>query len=439
MDPTFKLFEVDSAANPFQFQSNQAVSNIFTAVDQNCDREIVGIAAVGQGRVGKSTYLNYLIGWLIHNRLVNVGVGVLNAPINIFRTSDGADPATRGVDAWVAHLVNGKTLLIMDAEGVNNQDRPDLSVMLALVSQLCNHMFFMDHGMNDVFFNTLGRLVGTRMVGVADGGQIAWPHLHAIFNPTRIAVTTENFTQRFNGAGVPRELNDAFPANRRDVVTIPDAGRALAPALFREIAVSPYGVAMDAYFRTLNLQDQVLVTPIRDSVANIPLTQASYLAFFRETLRGTNRNLAAGRLVAQPPAGLEGIVAESGRLAKATALVEFRRIADRNPITGRETAEALNVALRGGRRAALASFDRQMNGFNRFPAMQGRRQELEREIARLSEQAELLRAARAQAIEQERVLAEQAAQIQELINRPPPPPQIIYRNQDNDDNDCVIC
>jgi len=80
---------------------------------------------------------------------------------------------------WIINLTNGNTLVLYDMEGVNNQDRLDLSVMLALVSQFCNHMLFMDQQMNDVFLNTLGKLVGSRMVNV-EAGPVVWPSLHVI-------------------------------------------------------------------------------------------------------------------------------------------------------------------------------------------------------------------------------------------------------------------
>jgi len=98
---------------------------------------------------------------------------------------------------WIINLTNGNTLVLYDMEGVNNQDRLDLSVMLALVSQFCNHMLFMDQQMNDVFLNTLGRLVGSRMVNV-EAGPVVWPSLHVILNQTRLAVTADTLTQRFN-------------------------------------------------------------------------------------------------------------------------------------------------------------------------------------------------------------------------------------------------
>jgi hypothetical protein len=105
-------------------------------------------------------------------------------------------PVTAGIDCVVLDLANQKTLLWFDMEGVNNRDRPELSMLLAILSQITNHLVFVDRALNDTLRSSLGRIVGSRMIMV-QGRNLTWPRLSLVLNSSRLQVSDESLTGAF--------------------------------------------------------------------------------------------------------------------------------------------------------------------------------------------------------------------------------------------------
>jgi hypothetical protein len=103
---------------------------------------------------------------------------------------------TAGIDCVILDLANGKTLLWFDMEGVNNRDRPELSMLLAILTQITNHLIFVDRCLNDTLRSSLGRIVGSRMIA-SPGGSVTWPRLSVVLNPSRLQVSDEALTTAF--------------------------------------------------------------------------------------------------------------------------------------------------------------------------------------------------------------------------------------------------
>jgi hypothetical protein len=105
-------------------------------------------------------------------------------------------PVTAGIDCVILDLVNGKTLLWFDMEGVNNRDRPELSMLLAILTQITNHLIFIDKSLNDTLRSSLGRIVGSRMIMI-QGQNVTWPRLNIALSASRLRVNDETLTAAF--------------------------------------------------------------------------------------------------------------------------------------------------------------------------------------------------------------------------------------------------
>ncbi len=159
----------------------------------------------GVGRVGKSTFLNFVAAWLVEQGIVR---GVDAETIALFRTGNNIDPVTRDVDSVLLHLQNGKLLVLMDMEGLCNRDRPELDLLLAAVSQLTGHVVFMEKSISDTFRSSLGRMVCAGMMLVNEGGAIVWPNLHVVLNMSRTDVGIDTLARAFApGAAVTEETS----------------------------------------------------------------------------------------------------------------------------------------------------------------------------------------------------------------------------------------
>jgi hypothetical protein len=91
---------------------------------------------------------------------------------------------TIGIHCTLLELANGNTLIWFDMEGLNNQDRPYLSMALAIISQIVQCLIFIDRDLDDTLRSSLCRIVGARMVAI-DGREVTWPALKLILNPSR--------------------------------------------------------------------------------------------------------------------------------------------------------------------------------------------------------------------------------------------------------------
>lgn len=122
-------------------------------------------------------------------------------PLALFQTAPQATPVTLGVDCAVLDLTNGKTLIWFDMEGLNNEDRPDLTMTLGILTQLTPDLIYVDHRLNDTLRSSLFRLIAAGTV-IIDGAMVTWPKLHVILNQSRIQVTDADLTRKF----APSEL-----------------------------------------------------------------------------------------------------------------------------------------------------------------------------------------------------------------------------------------
>ena len=191
-----------------------AISDAFIdAVSETGEQEIVVLAVVGEGRSGKSTFLNYVVGSLIFRGLANLleedlaGLRDTNAPLP-FETGNSVDPVTRGIEALLVPLKNGKMLLMLEVEGLYNREHVFLDTALAMVSQLTDHIIFMDRNLSDNFRNSVGRLVGACLMNSTNPTNVVWPRLHVVLNMSRISVDNETLTRAFSsGDGVSDETS----------------------------------------------------------------------------------------------------------------------------------------------------------------------------------------------------------------------------------------
>jgi hypothetical protein len=196
-----------SASDPL---SSFTLSDAFIdAVTETEEQQLVVLAVVGEGRSGKSTFLNYVVGSLLERGIAATSAletdpGTLFQP---FKTGCDIDPVTRGLDVLLLPLANGKLLILLDMEGLFNRDRPALDMILAIVSQLSDQIVYMDKCLSDNFRNSLGRLVGSSMMNAFNPENISWPQLHIVLNMTRLQVDDTSLARSFApGDGVTDEI-----------------------------------------------------------------------------------------------------------------------------------------------------------------------------------------------------------------------------------------
>lgn len=65
-------------------------------------------------RVGKSTFLNFVVAWLNASGLVD---GLVDIPTEPFQTANGAAAHTKAADVVPIPLIDNKLLLLIDSEG----------------------------------------------------------------------------------------------------------------------------------------------------------------------------------------------------------------------------------------------------------------------------------------------------------------------------------
>ena len=189
------------------------VSDAFVdAVSGTKEEHIVVLAVVGEGRSGKSTFLNYVAGSLILRGLVSIpGLNPSDSKdivLQPFLTGNAVHPVTRGVDAMFLTLTNGKLLLLIDMEGLHNRERPVIDILLAIITRLTDDIVFMDISLSDNFRDTLGRLVGSSLLHSADPKSIVWPKIHVLMNLSRVCVDDTTLTRIFcSGDGVSEETS----------------------------------------------------------------------------------------------------------------------------------------------------------------------------------------------------------------------------------------
>jgi hypothetical protein len=198
-----------SGATP-QFEVSDAFVDAVSGTDE---QHVVVLAVVGEGRSGKSTFLNYIVGSLLSRRLVSIpGIYSSGSEVDVvlqpFLTGNTVDPVTRGVDALFLTLTNGKLLLLIDMEGLHNRERPVLDIILAIITRLTEHIVFMDISLSDNFRDTLGRLVGSCLMNSADPKSIVWPKIHVVMNLSRVCVDETTLMRIFcPGDGVSEETS----------------------------------------------------------------------------------------------------------------------------------------------------------------------------------------------------------------------------------------
>jgi hypothetical protein len=145
----------------------------------------------------QSTWGNYVVGTLRSNDSLRDPREIsLDRPITTFQTGPEVTPVTIGIHCTLLELANGNTLIWFDMEGLNNQDRPYLSMALAIISQIVQCLIFIDRDLDDTLRSSLCRIVGARMVAI-DGREVTWPALKLILNPSRAPVSAEVLTAAF--------------------------------------------------------------------------------------------------------------------------------------------------------------------------------------------------------------------------------------------------
>ena len=186
--PLFKEFKTGQLV---QFEISETLKT-FSQLD---GRKMGVLSVIGLPRAGKSTFLNYVSSF------------VDGKPVGRFLTGNGRRAVTHGVDFVLLELPNNKLLLLLDVEGLLNEDRPELDLYLAIVSQLSDHIVFMDKNINDTFRACISRLVCAR-VSMDGGGPLSWPQLHVIENMAHLSMDADTITRIFAvGEGVTEETS----------------------------------------------------------------------------------------------------------------------------------------------------------------------------------------------------------------------------------------
>jgi hypothetical protein len=78
-------------------------------------------------------------------------------------------------------------------EGLNT-DRPELSMLLVILSQITNHLVFVDRGLNDTLRSSLTQLASPQAIAVADR-SVSWPRLSLVLNATRFRMSDDDLTE----------------------------------------------------------------------------------------------------------------------------------------------------------------------------------------------------------------------------------------------------
>ena len=200
-------------------------------------------------------------------------------------------------------------------------------------------------------------------------------------------------------------INDAFPVRRRDIVAFPVASsKSLDCMTFSTIRGTPFGKSVEAWLGGVG--SSMLTDAFVDTRAGVVHTQSSFLLLLREMVRATNENIAAGRFVVQPAAGVEGVVEQLVLKAAAECRGFFKVL---EALTGSETQQAVEDMGARSCSYALVHFDRLMCPFQASPCVASCRQRLSGEFSAGMRGAETTRRDRAAIlleVEKSRVQAE---------------------------------
>lgn len=173
---------------------------------------LVILSVIGFGRVGKSTTLNaalsslresdmwYHILLVLRNRYlahlahlcpcaVSRGIlapGIDAASLPVFVTNNGRAPVTLGVDVAVVPLRDGRSLVLLDMEGIDNFDHETLTVLLGFLTQVTGRLAFVSDNFRNPLFEHLARTAAAANVLDAAPGQAPRrAPLHVVFNTQR--------------------------------------------------------------------------------------------------------------------------------------------------------------------------------------------------------------------------------------------------------------
>jgi hypothetical protein len=195
---------------------------------------------------------------------------------------------------------------------------------------------------------------------------------------------------------------------------------------FSDIQHTPFGVAAHGWLESKeNSFRELLQNPIKDQEVSVAHTGLSFSVLLDEMLRPTNRNIAAGDNIVQPPRGLTGIVTRHANRAFEQSVVAFHaseggRSLRKEAITGNESQASLEITFRTrGLDPALTHFDELMLGFSKWSITRSKRLELETVLRDTYKSADALRVSRAETIrlDRERRAAEAESQRQAELLR----------------------
>ena len=182
----------------------------------------IGLVA-GDGRCGKSLLLNTLISFLyVNNYLRGKCPEAFNSqPNNVFESrSDSLESSvTHGCDVAMVFLRDegeeewvGGVLILMDCEGMNNMDCRDLSLLMAISSQITDNLIFVGNRVvNDSLRKMLEKIILDRLIISRDESTVtSWrSKLHVVLN-FKPSLTRLD-------CGVLDRLIDSSPAQVRNI------------------------------------------------------------------------------------------------------------------------------------------------------------------------------------------------------------------------------
>jgi hypothetical protein len=204
------------------------------------------VSIVGVGRTGKSLIFNLFVAALaVGGYIRNIdSQECRNRKLpNVFKSVGGTDSITHGVDIKIIHLRDGAeewangAIVLLDFEGLLNNDngkfREALSLLLALSTQISQHVLFVDTQFNDNVKTSIGRMVRARLL-IENNVVEDWPVLHLIKNKHDDEVDFETITgpqimKRWFASNNTSDadaqesavlLNKAFPYGRRTVTAL---------------------------------------------------------------------------------------------------------------------------------------------------------------------------------------------------------------------------
>lgn len=106
---------------------------------------------------------------------------LVDNPCRVFEARGGHTPVTVGVDIVVAPLRDGRSLALLDMEGIDHFDHDALTVLLGFLMQHAGRIAFLSDTYHNSLFDHLSRTAAASRI-LTPGQERRRAPLHLIFN-----------------------------------------------------------------------------------------------------------------------------------------------------------------------------------------------------------------------------------------------------------------